>query len=157
MWSSMEDPVVPLERNLYGHLLAFLLLKRQFEKLLWSTVGRRFPIVNAYSKTVKKVYSHLCVWMTSNWMERTLIRCGKYSKKSIWENEHLFLIIVYLMCNQRPCEISTDIMDNYRTMFESRISAGGTEQLPYSEFFVFLRGLTIWKVMQINVWSDIVS
>ena len=31
-WSSMEDPVVPLERNLYGHLLAGLLWERQFEK-----------------------------------------------------------------------------------------------------------------------------
>ena len=29
-WSSMEDPVVPLERNLYGHPLAGLLWKRQF-------------------------------------------------------------------------------------------------------------------------------
>ena len=27
-WSSMEDPVVPLERNLYGHPLAGLLLRR---------------------------------------------------------------------------------------------------------------------------------
>ena len=26
-WSSMEDPVVPLERNLYGHLLAGLMGK----------------------------------------------------------------------------------------------------------------------------------
>ena len=33
-WSSMEDPVVLLERNLYGHPLAGLLLERQFEKLL---------------------------------------------------------------------------------------------------------------------------
>ena len=33
-WSSMEDPAVPLERNLYGHLLAGLLWKRQFEKIL---------------------------------------------------------------------------------------------------------------------------
>ena len=33
-WSSMEDPVVPLERNLYGHLLAGLLWERQFEKIL---------------------------------------------------------------------------------------------------------------------------
>ena len=32
-WSSMEDPVVPLERNLYGHLLAGLLCERQFEKI----------------------------------------------------------------------------------------------------------------------------
>ena len=33
-WSSMEDPVVPLKRNLYGHPLAGLLWKRQFEKIL---------------------------------------------------------------------------------------------------------------------------
>ena len=33
-WSSMEDPVVPLERNLYGHPFARLLLERQFEKIL---------------------------------------------------------------------------------------------------------------------------
>ena len=33
-WSSMEDPVVPLERNLYGHLSAGLLWERQLEKIL---------------------------------------------------------------------------------------------------------------------------
>ena len=33
-WSNMEDPVVPLERNLYGHLLAGLLRERQFGKIL---------------------------------------------------------------------------------------------------------------------------
>ena len=33
-WSSIEDPVVPLERNLYGHLLVGLLWERQFEKIL---------------------------------------------------------------------------------------------------------------------------
>ena len=33
-WSSMEDPVVPLERNQYGHPLAGLLWERQFEKIL---------------------------------------------------------------------------------------------------------------------------
>ena len=30
--SNMEDPAVPLERNLYGHLLEGLLWERQFEK-----------------------------------------------------------------------------------------------------------------------------
>ena len=29
-WTCMEDPVVPLERKLYGHLLAGLLWERQF-------------------------------------------------------------------------------------------------------------------------------
>ena len=33
-WSSMEDPVVPLGRNLYGHALEGLLWERQFEKVL---------------------------------------------------------------------------------------------------------------------------
>ena len=33
-WSSLEDPVVPFERNLYGHPLAGLLWETQFEKVL---------------------------------------------------------------------------------------------------------------------------
>ena len=33
-WSSMEDPVVPLERNLYGHPSARLFWEKQFEKIL---------------------------------------------------------------------------------------------------------------------------
>ena len=32
-WSSMEDPVVPLERNLHGHPLAGLLWEKQFKKV----------------------------------------------------------------------------------------------------------------------------
>ena len=44
-----------------------------------------------------------------------------------------FLDHVYLGCTQRQCEISKDIVDNYRTMFESRISAGATEKIPCSE------------------------
>ena len=41
-----------------------------------------------------------------------------------------FLDHVYLGCTQR---ISKDIMDNKRTMFESRISAGGAEKLPFPQ------------------------
>ena len=44
-----------------------------------------------------------------------------------------FLDHAYLGCTQRQCETSKDIVDNFRTMFESRISAGRTEKLPYSE------------------------
>ena len=44
-----------------------------------------------------------------------------------------FLDHVYLGCTQRQCKISKDIVDNYRTMFESGISAGRTEIHPYSE------------------------
>ena len=69
-----------------------------------------------------------------------------------------FLDHVYLGCTPRQCEISKDIVDNYRAMFESRISAGSTEKVPYSKNFrISSWGLMIWRVMQRNVWSDIVS
>ena len=42
-WSSMEDPVVPLERNLYGHPLAGLLWERQFEKILLQHGWEKIP------------------------------------------------------------------------------------------------------------------
>ena len=38
-----------------------------------------------------------------------------------------------LGCTQRQCKISKDIVDNYRTMFESRISAVRTEKLPFPQ------------------------
>ena len=44
-----------------------------------------------------------------------------------------FLDHVYLGCTQRQCEISKDIVDNYRNMFELRISAVRTEKLQCSE------------------------
>ena len=44
-----------------------------------------------------------------------------------------FLDHVYLECTQRQCELSKEIVDNYRTMFESRISAGSVEKLPFPQ------------------------
>ena len=44
-----------------------------------------------------------------------------------------FLDHVYSGCTQRECQTSKDIVDNYRSMYESEISAGTTEKLLYSE------------------------
>ena len=82
-WSSVEDPVVPLERNLYGHLLfglhrdvndahraganrlqnktnplAGLLWERQLEKVLLEHGWERFQIGNVYSFNREKGYSY---------------------------------------------------------------------------------------------------
>ena len=65
-----------------------------------------------------------------------------------------FLDHVHLGCTQRQCQVSKDIVDNYRAMSESRISAGELKHFHTLRNFVFLR---IWKVMQRNVWHDIVS
>ena len=42
-WTSMEDPVVLLGRNLYGHPLAGLLWERQFEKILLKHGWEKIP------------------------------------------------------------------------------------------------------------------
>ena len=43
LWSSMEDPVIPRERNLYGNPLARLLWERQFEKVLLQCGWEQVP------------------------------------------------------------------------------------------------------------------
>ena len=40
-----------------------------------------------------------------------------------------FLDHVYLGCTQRQCEISKNTVDNYRTVFDSRISAEGSREI----------------------------
>ena len=42
-WSSMEDPVVPFERNLYGHPSAGLLWERRFETILLKHGWEKIP------------------------------------------------------------------------------------------------------------------
>ena len=44
-----------------------------------------------------------------------------------------FFYCVFVGRIQRQCQIRKDIVDNYRTMFESRISAGGLEKLPFPQ------------------------
>ena len=67
------------------------------------------------------------------------------------------LELVYLGCTQRECQISNDIVANYRDMFESRISAGAVEKLPVSEKSDanIFHGPMTWKVMQRSAWKDI--
>ena len=61
---------------------------------VWKT--QSFLLNGIWTVILWQDYSYLCMWMTSNWLERNriLIRCGKYStKKSIWENQHLSWIM----------------------------------------------------------------
>ena len=64
---------------------------------------------------------------------------------------------------QRECQISKDVVDNYRSMFESRISAGAVEnyqkQEPHRNLMPkqYLDDPMTWKVMQRNAWKDIAN
>ena len=135
-WSSMEDPVVPLERNLYGHPLAGLLWERQFEKILLKHGWAKIPNWECLFVHREKGL------FLSVYVDDIKLAGKRQNLDPMWKvlNREVdlgeptsFLDHVYLGCTQRHCEISKDIVDNYRTMFESKISAGATEKLPYSE------------------------
>ena len=56
---------------------------------------------------------------------KSLIRCGKYlTNKLIWVNQHHSLIMFTCVA------LKDNVVDNYRVMFESRISARATEKSP---------------------------
>ena len=87
--------------------------------------------MNVCSKTIKKGL------FLSVYVDDIKLAGKKQNINAVWKllNKEVdlgeptsFLDHVYLGCTQRQCEISRDIVDNYRTMFESRISAGGTEK-----------------------------
>ena len=109
--------------------------KGNLRKSYWSTVGRRFPIVNAYSYTVKRVtIICVCEWHRIGWKEKNINPMWQVQNKEVDLGEPTsFLDHVYLACTQRQCEISKDIVDKCRTMFESRISEGAIEKLQCSE------------------------
>ena len=130
-WSSMDDPAVPLERNLYGHPLEGLLWEMQFEKIRlkygWEKVSNWECL---FVQREKGLFLSVCV-------DDIKLAGKKQNINPMWMllNKEVdlgeptsFLDHVYLGCSKKQCEISKDIVDNYRTMFESRISAGATEK-----------------------------
>ena len=69
-WTNIEDPVVPLERNLCGHLLAGLLWERQFEEVLLEPGWEKFRTGDVCLFIESKNYSYRFRWMTLNgWKE----------------------------------------------------------------------------------------
>ena len=133
--SSMEDPVIPLERNIF-HPLTGLLWERQFEKILLQHGWEKVPYWKcSFVHCEKGLFLSVCV-------DDIKLAGKKQNIDPMWivRNKEVdlgeptsFLDHVYLGCTQRQCEMSKDIMDNYRTMFESRIFAGATAKPPYSE------------------------
>ena len=54
----------------------------------------------------------------------------KLTKHVDFDASTSFLDHVYLGCTRRECEVNENVIDQYRGMFESRMSAIATEKLP---------------------------
>ena len=83
---------------------------------------------------MEKDYSYLCMWMTSNWLERnnTLIRCESTEAVDLGEPTS-FLDHVHLGCTQRQCEISKDIVEITEPCLNPGFPQEQLKKLPCSE------------------------
>ena len=65
-WTNIEDPVVPFNRNFYGHPLSKLWWEKQFEEVLLELwMGKKGRIGNVCFVIENKDYSYRCTWMIS--------------------------------------------------------------------------------------------
>ena len=129
-------------------------VERQFQKnRIAARLGEGFQLGLLFRTPWKRIIRYLCMWMTSNWMERhkTMFRFEKYlMKKSIRKNPTSFFDLWNLgLCThcgqlQNHVRIANFRGENWKTSTLLR-------------FFVLLHGLWIWRVMQRYVWNDIVS
>ena len=142
-WSSMEDPVVPLEKNLYGHPLAGLLWEKQFEKILLKHGWEEVPNWEClFVHHPKGLFLSVCVDdMKLAGKKRNLDPMWKVLNKEVDLGEPTsFLDHVCLGCTQRQCEISKrycgQLQDHIR-MANFRVEKRKT-CIPSKSFYFFM-------------------
>ena len=158
--SSMEDPVVPLERNLHGHPLAGLLWERQFEKVLLKHGWERVPnweclFVHREKELVLSVYVD-DIKLAGK--KQNLDPMWKVIMKDVGLGEPTFFLDhVYLGCTQkgvsneqRYCGQITEIFLNPNSLLELRKSCFTLRNLAHT----CPHGPMIWKVIRRNAWKD---
>ena len=130
--SSMEDPVVPLGRNLYGHLLTTIMGKAIWKVLLehgWETIlNWECLFVNRARGLFLSVYVDdiKLAGKTEN-IEPT----WKILMKDVDLGEPTsFLDSLYLGCTQRECQFRKDSVTNYSLNLYASWNAYGGNFLP---------------------------
>ena len=102
----------------------------------------------------------VCGWHKIGWKENNFDPIGKYSiKKSIWENQHFSWIMYTWSALKDNVKWAKILLDNYRTMFESRISAGDQRNYHPLKIIVFLHGQEVctsrkfcWNTVGKSFW-----
>ena len=140
--------------------------KSNSRKFYLNVFGKKFRIGNVYSLTEKKGL------FLSVYVDEMKLAGKKQNINPTWKilmkdvdlgEPTSFLDHVYLGCTQRECKINKNIVDNYISMFESRISAWTIEkyqkQKPRRNLMPkrYPHGPMTWKVMPRNACKDIAN
>ena len=126
----IEDPVVLLERNLYRHPLAGLLWERLVEAALLQLGWEKVPNwERMFVHRKQGLFLSVCV-------NDIKVAGKKQNMASMWkklmknvdvDEPTSFLDHVFLGCTKHECKQNETIIEQHKNMFESRISAGATE------------------------------
>ena len=159
----MGDPVVPLERNLYGHPLAGLLWEKQFEKILLKHGWEKIPSWEClFVHREKGLF--LSVYVDDiklDGKKQNIAPMWKVLNKEVDLGEPTSLFDhVYLGCTQRECQTSKDLVDNF---FEVCLNPKSLQE--QKKRYLVLGNLSqtsphgpmIWKAMQRSVWNNIAN
>ena len=161
-WSSMEDPVVPLGRDLYRHPLAGLLCERQVEKGLLEHGWETFPKWECLFVNREKGYSCLCMWtiLKLAGKKQNIGPRWKVLVKDVDLGEPTSLFDhVYLVALNENVKQAKVLW----TITEICLNPTFLQGLLKSCLFLrnlsqaFLHGPMIWKVMQRNASNDIAN
>ena len=128
----IEDLVVPLERNIYGHPLAGLLWERQFKKALMELGWEKVPnceYLFVHRKRTLFLSGYVDDIKMAGKKQNLAPMCWKLMKNVDIEEPTSFLDHVYLGCTQRECKPNEKIIGQYNKMFESRISVGANREI----------------------------
>ena len=140
MLQIIENSLIGMSRylDLYGHLLAGLLWERQSEKILL-----KYGWVKVSNWECLLVHRQKGLFL-SLYVDDIKLSGKKQNINPMWKVLHTeveleeptsFLDHVYLGCTQRQSEISKNIVDNHRTMFESRIFRRSNRQNNHARKF----------------------
>ena len=159
-WSSMEDPVVPLERNLYGHPSAGLLWERQFEKVLLKHGWEKIPnweclFVHREKGLFLSVYAD-DIKLAGK--KQNIDPMWKVLNKEVDLGEPTsFLDRENLGCTQRQCEKTKILWTITEPCLNREFPREELKNFHTLRIFVSLHGLMTWRVMPRNVWNDIAN
>ena len=131
---TLKTQLFLFELKLHGHPLSGLLWERHFQKVLLGQGWEEVPLWECIFLHRMQQGLFLSVYVDDKkWLEegKTSLLCGRNSSNNNDLGEPTsYRDHVYMGCTQRECKSNESILDEHRQMFESRISARATENVP---------------------------
>ena len=158
----MEDPVDPLERNLYGHPLAGLVWERQFEKILlkygWEKVSNwECLFVHREEGLFLSVYVDDIRLAGKKQNIDPMWKSTKQRSQLIWENQHHSLTMYTWDVLKDTVKQAKMLLTITEPCLNQEFPQEELKKLPCSENLSFSSWSYDMEGMPGNVWNDIVS